>query len=605
MFYSFLKQFVSKNFLTYLVYLLVISVIILGVFVRYKSLTSHFIGGVDDLGVAKTIIEFDDSLKSYKSKIPLKKHDLLNIYKNKKINHVLINLDKYSILDKLLNFRLWWNHIHSVPKSWTYAPMQFYFTQNLINSKMNLESIKYWGRFTSFIFSVLSILLILIFFYLFSGDLSINRKFAVLISVSLIALSWQNIIYAAQMHSFSIGVFSVIILLLLLAAILKKHNEIGYCTSFFIGIILGLLSMSQYQLLFFYPGFFLTIFIKYYTLASRKNLILIFLFLIIGFLTIAIPFVFPNLLKLQNHGVNWNRGPNDIYLFKFPNGNFFSKSIYFISFFYRNLSIVIVSMLSPIAKFNLITLFFKIIASIFIPLGLLFLMKGNKISFLLSVFILITFFTWVILLLNQKITLSPSRHSMVLVPLFIILFIIGLNSVVNSINSNFIIPVSILFSLFILLCFEYFLYDEMKMRKDNIHEYEFTNVLKQDSSSLLLLYETNYSVDFMKTLPINCSILQINDPWGDKQKKIISKKIFFQKDDEVYVSAFSTCREINKRDIEQLIAYITAETKVKPVQFSLIRSKIIENKVSPDWAFPKIANYNFNSFYYYLYKLVL
>ena len=73
----------------------------------------------------------------------------------------------------------------------------------------------------------------------------------------------------------------------------------------------------------------------------------------------------------------------------------------------------------------------------------------------------------------------------------------------------------------------------------------------------------------------------------------------------IYFSAFSSARKINTIDIKKFKSYITKETLIDSLKVELINFQIIENNSQPDWAFPKLNNYNFNSFYYYKYKLIL
>jgi len=133
----------------------------------------------------------------------------------------------------------------------------------------------------------------------------------------------------------------------------------------------------------------------------------------------------------------------------------------------------------------------------------------------------------------------------------------------------------------------------------------FSDQIKRDSSTIILSYQTNYNLNFMlNSFPNSCSLLEINNPWGNLAAKyILSKKISFV-GNELYLSAFSSSREINKEDIDKFKLVFENETKFKLKGISLINYKVIYNNKQPDWAFSEIDNFNFNSYYYYLYKVV-
>lgn len=94
-------------------------VFLAGILVRLLPLDSHF-GHVDDLGVAKTVLKYQQDYKSFAPARILK-------------NPVLSLLYQWS----------------GVAREWTYAPAQFVLTYYLIHSGQTYREIVFWGRLPS------------------------------------------------------------------------------------------------------------------------------------------------------------------------------------------------------------------------------------------------------------------------------------------------------------------------------------------------------------------------------------------------------------------------------------------------------------------------
>lgn len=598
---------INRN-LNIIIIIVAIIVMAIGIKVRYNLMETHFGAGVDDFGVAKTIFDFKDSLPKYNSRISIQKMAMLNEANGIRIALIASKLNAVNILDPLLRLRLYWNYIHAIPKSWTYAPFQFYFTTLLIDPGMDYANVKFWGRFPSFLFSILSIFVLAFFFYKFSDSfLLADRNSTVLMATTLGALSWQSIVYAAQMHSFAIGVLAISTLFLMLGNIVNQTVEYKGMQAFFTGLLLGLLTMTQYQVLLFLPGFVIALLYYHYHL-SIKVIFFRFIQILGGFGVIAIPFVFSFLYKLQNSGINWNKGPDSIYLLDIPNQGGLIAIWNFFIFFMRNIPEVIKAMLSPIAKNSLILM---ICLSVFALAGFISLFEKIKIKLVFLIFLAVTFFIWIILIVAQKITLSPSRHSMVLIPIFIFLIILGVDFINRRIFTNTIgltYRIFILgFSIFWLTLFSNMAFAEINSRNDPYEEKAFLHKLSRDKVDYLLSYESTYSVNLMPSVLSKYTLLEINDPWGARKEMGLSGVPFSIKTNkhELIVAAYSSARSFSASDLEKLKEQFgnIAKKEVKKIEKVSVEEQVC--RIGPDWDFPLTGMNSFCGFYYNLIKIII
>ncbi len=580
----------------------------IGIKVRYNLMETHFGAGVDDFGVAKTILDFKNSLPRYTAEVSTRKMASINGANGIRIAKIATKLNSIDVLDPLLRLRLYWNYIHSIPKSWTYAPLQFYFTTALIKPGMQYADVKFWGRFPSFVFSVLSLLVLASFYYKTSKAFLLpDRTSAVVLSTTLLALSWQDIVYAAQMHSFAIGVLSISILFLMLGNIVNQTVDYKGKQAFLTGLLLGLLTMAQYQVLLFLPGFVIAL-LYYNNHLSIKVIFIRFMQILGGFGIIAIPFVFSFLYKLQNSGVNWNKGPGNIYLLDIPSWGGLIAIWNFFIFFMRNIPEVIKAMLFPITENSLILM---ICLSIFALAGFISLLKKCKIRRAFLTFLLITFSVWIVLLLAQKVTLSPSRHSMVLIPVFIFLIILGVDLIIKRIFKNTRELAFRVFTLGFSVCwfilFSLKVSGEVHLRKDPYEEQAFLSKLTYDQVDYLLSYESTYSVNLMPSVLSRYTLLEINDPWGARKEIGISGAPFNIKrnKNEIIVAAYSSARSFSPSDLVKLKEQFgnIARAVVKKIETVSVEEQAC--RIGPDWDFPLTGMNSFCGFYYNLIKITI
>lgn len=203
----------KKTIIAYILLLVVLSITSIGALVRYNLLDKHFTH-LDDL-------------------IP----GLLKKNKNKPLKYTSIETLKSNI-----------KYADHIAQSSTNAPGQFLLTGYFLNSNDSYKHFLQKSRFPSFLFSLLSnIIVILICKTLFNG-IAIE---AAAISLSILNFSWMHIIYSVQSNSYAVGVFFLLVLILL---ILRIDNIPKYLMSI-IFFLIPFIILFQYQLLIFVISF--------------------------------------------------------------------------------------------------------------------------------------------------------------------------------------------------------------------------------------------------------------------------------------------------------------------------------------------------------------
>ena len=472
-----------------LIFLLSIAIFI-GIVVRLYLLPNH-ITHIDDIGVAITIrthqnemIDKIDVCRIYGTSNFICKYEY-SLHEKRAIgapsSRLGEQLDKLGLLSPLRQIFFLYKQYNLIPLSWTYAPAQFYLTQAIVKNEQSYYQAKVFGRLPSLIFSLLCFPLI----FWISKTYHQRDYFLIpaIIAISLYALSWQNIIYAAQMESYAIGPFAVFILIYIL--IKQSILRAWLLSPFIMGLVIALLAMCQYQILLFIPGFLIVLFF----ITERKK-VTDWLWLTGGFLILSLPFVwFPIPPFGNNPGVNWNAGPGGEFVI--THGASAAVKLLEILKLSSWLPIVMESMLSPLAEESL---FIKSLFIFFITLGLLgtFYRKDPS-SRAMIFFTFITALIWAILLYMSKLTFGPTRHSMVLIPFFIFFIAEGFVTFTYFLSAG---NRSLLASIFIVIWITFFLtsFDlQITQRIDQFDDKNIAIKIEEYEASLIIRNFSNGS----------------------------------------------------------------------------------------------------------------
>ena len=181
--------------------LLFILIFLIGFFSRIDSLKNHFTH-IDDIGVAKVII---DSKKN-----PIIKNIFDKNHENYNNKYKIIIRENFNEDNKILKFLRNIFPFVSVSFYYSYSPIQFIFTNILLEFADTYEEIKVFGRIPSLIISILSFI---IFFKLGRKIFNNEEKYILLFCISIFYLSWEYIFISSLMHNYGFGIFSILIIL--------------------------------------------------------------------------------------------------------------------------------------------------------------------------------------------------------------------------------------------------------------------------------------------------------------------------------------------------------------------------------------------------------
>lgn len=139
----------------------------------------------------------------------------------------------------------------AVPTYGNHAPIQFLLGAWLVDAGMSYNEIKFWSRLPSTLASVAVLALV----PLLSRRLSRNHfSVAPLLSMAIVACSWQQFWISRQAQPTAAGVLAVLVLALNL--ILNSRFRFKYQPAWQEGVLIGALALVHHQVLFFMPAYY-------------------------------------------------------------------------------------------------------------------------------------------------------------------------------------------------------------------------------------------------------------------------------------------------------------------------------------------------------------
>ncbi len=480
-------------------FFILLPIFLLALFGRLYLLESHFTH-VDDIGVARTILEAQK--KEYPDTNILRKviHDMSNskMYSTKEFKIYRFE-EKLGLLEIAAPFNrfIFYNPHFKIMPNWSYPPIQFLFTPFLISEDLSYPKILFWGRMPSLIFSIMGMAVFVLFIRRLDQNDFLPRA---ILGVAILACSWENIIYSAQMSSYAAGIFSFFLLMLLLHYQLTNPDFKKKRVILFPALYM-MLTMLSYQMLLFAPAIILTIFLHNRHVQKTPNNVVfrfcclitiqygLFVYLLREIKLRQIPTVF-----------SWNSGPKEEFIFSFQlQQGLFNEIGRFLIFFYDNLYLLFSSMVSFLPEnhiaYNSINGLFLLLAI----LGFIKLFFSNIVKKkFLGLFILIAIFTGSVFLFAGKITMSPTRHSLILLPIFVILISEGFASLTFMVLKLFRKPLeteklmwrsSVMAATLIALLFASSYSDKVEERHDPFQSIQWSQFLDRYKVDALIQYD--------------------------------------------------------------------------------------------------------------------
>lgn len=567
--------------------ILIASVLMLFIvsFIRLESLGEHFTQ-VDGAGVAELLLfprDLTNTDKAFlKKRIEEQSSLIYKIY-----NHA----DEEGYIDNVLSLGNSFYQFFVVPITMTYAPIQFIGTKFLISEEQSYREILFWARFPSFLFSVFALVLIFTFYQNIQSKERLPQR---LLAITLMGLSLENIIFAQQALSYSIGVFVTMLLILLFL----KYSQMKQWSKkdiIKLGFYLAVLVNCQYQVLFFLPAFFLTLLVcqsRNYFLFKEKLLMLISAGIVFSILFLPTYFIF--LWRHRNAGLNYNIGPNGEFAFTIPiNEGLMAKVAYFFEFFIYNWISIFQSMTSFVPEKSILYLPSFLFLSFLFIIGIIsFFQKSNPLK-QIAIFFFFTFLTWSALAILGKIALSPTRHSLILLPIFVFIICEGCFYFCYLIQSNlrkkrnlfYLVPC--LASLMVSILFFSSYPDEKESRKDVFSESEINKIINKHNIDSIILYGCSYNLVLMKTIskeyPIfyGCGNNRKSNHYAQKHNNIFNKIAFVSGGDFLNEKQFELLvKTANAGEKEEFSDYELKYSLIKPAGTHMEYSKKIDSQLN-------------------------
>ena len=303
--------------------------------------------------------------------------------------------------------------VHAVPSAWTYAPGQFYLTNILVSDGDDYSELKFWGRVPSFVFSIISFFLLI---FVFKKMYPVQKYLPFLVvALTILSFSWENIIYSAQMESYAVGNFSILLMFVLLMFVYQTPptNIKGWMA---LGMFAAIPGLFQYQALLFVLPLYVTLILFLKNNFKIKELIKYSLASFFGFLLIFFSLIYPYLKDNIGRGISSNIGPDGIFLLsiKLEDGIFVILDN-IATFVFQYLPETIGSIFSPTFYNFYVNQIIGTVLVILSFVGLYSMLKSpNNNKKIIAVFTILSLFVYFLALLFQAFPLSPTRHSIIL-----------------------------------------------------------------------------------------------------------------------------------------------------------------------------------------------
>lgn len=455
---------------------------------------------------------------------------------------------------------------------WTYAPLQCWIIALLINSKYSYAVNLFLGRFPSLVFSITNIFLMISFVKKVYPNKLQNVMERVL-SVIMISFSWELIIYAAQCEPYSIGITGVLLLIHTYMDSVNKE-EIPIIKTVLIGAVVGYM---QYQLFVFALCFYVALFINFFS--DKRTLFKCMACSIIS-LAIDVPVIIDFLKSgMFERGLNWNVGNNMQYSFNLSVYKGKDAIRYTINYFVQNIFEYFRSMfIYKTTTWYSILITLAVVMAFILGIIYSFRKKDKMNNFFISV-MLVSF----ILIITGKLTLSPSRHTIIYIPICIYYIVRGVTCIRQLENYIFTKCMFVL-SMCIVLIFLLDFPSEYMNRKNKISERIVSEWCEQIDPVYVGFYKDTFDLDLMR-IPGYCKAV------GGIQKENaiinVGDKIIF----------YSRAREIMDSDLEYL------ENSLDGNKLMLLSSDEQPSDTEVEYAEGSFFNFG-NGYYFYTYLVV-
>jgi hypothetical protein len=436
-----LSTFKNEKNLKWISFALISIIVIVSSWSRFYNLDSY-VSNEDDHLVVTSILNAKEPLNMVSIKTAINDTSLITY--NSVAKRYLRFAEKIGYLESIMRVVDPVRPLFCVPNESSYAPFQFFFTQMLISKKQSLKQLLFWGRLPSLVFSLLSIFIFICLInkvnHSFSGQIS-----SILV-IAIFSLSIESVIYAKQMESYAIGLFAAVMLLFVVIEILKKVPNYNLKRWLHLALLFSLMIYMQYQMLIYVFAAIVTILCYYYVNSRRNQKIIFYRNFLLSFLCFAFIISPVYILFISKHSshasIQWYQGPSSEYLYHFNSAQGLLFQVkYTTQFFLFNCADVFINNCSFYSgdnyALNVVMRTILVLFSCFFVYGLVVILKSSEKTYkYLGLFLFVFLITWVSFVLLGKLTMSPTRHTLILLPIFCLVCHFGLTSFMESLSSR-------------------------------------------------------------------------------------------------------------------------------------------------------------------------
>ncbi len=517
------------------------------------------------------------------------------------IYYQFCHVDDILVLDRVLNWKMhgFWKYIElNFMYNWTYAPMQFLLTGILVSSDFSNELNIVLGRLPSLIFTMLTIY----FMYIVLKCKFHENKHLIVFGFVCIAMSWEMTVYSAQMEPYAISCMVVTLFMYL------SRTKVIWCEKDFYRycILFSVACYAHYQIAIFFIAFFLA----YIVLKYKEESIFFWRVYLKGFCISVFCFI-PLIYKYYTlsvgqeinyltRGINWNVGIGNIFLFKIKNDSLVDQISYVFQYFSENTFYCLKYFLLPdLMGSNLLAgMFFLIFLTGIISCFI----KKDRYSDndIISLTFAVALLVFVILILKEKMVLGPSRHTMILIPVFIYFMCQGFQYISRYTNKK-IVDVLIYGSvIFIIFGGVYVFPSEVSNRFNYYSQNRIEKIIDEYDAKLFVPYA--YSSESKTFSNFHGFKIISNDPDGDFGIYGLITRNELNPGDIVIFSSRSM--KMSETYFNECINLIKVQyPNIYASDFIFIKGKEIDSTQEVEYASEFYKNYP-NGFHLYLYRYI-
>lgn len=380
-----------------------------------------------------------------------------------------------------------WDKLHyNTVIHWTYAPLQCWLVALLVNSSYSYGVNLFLGRFPSLIFSIVNIFLV----WIGTKEICKDRKdnfLEQIVAVFMIGASWEMIIYGAQCEPYLIGLTGLMLLMMELYYIIST-KQMKFARTVLLG---GIVGYMQYQLFVFVFCFYITIFIIF--MKDKKKLLYSILASLCSML-ISLPVIKDFLQSgMLDRGTNWNVGIYQQYSFNWNSYDDIKKILYFFSFYLKNT----LEWFRNMFVYKDAKWFANVLTIGIIGLTIIGLVQTIRKKELMNIFLICSLTMNFGLIFLGKLTYSPSRHTIIFIPIVIYYVVNGIGLLRNLGRKKFYLGSVALCYACIALVFGIKFPEEWRLRENKISEKVVEEWIRKDNPVFVGFYKDTFDLDMM------------------------------------------------------------------------------------------------------------